>query len=72
MPSLVERICGICAPSHALASAKACDAILGVQIPETAKKLKELLNYALFIQSHALSFFYLSSSAFQNISILIY
>ena len=33
MPSLVERICGICPISHSLASAKACDAILGVRIP---------------------------------------
>ncbi|MDY0039783.1 MAG: Ni/Fe hydrogenase subunit alpha, partial [Desulforhabdus sp.] len=61
MPSLVERICGICPVSHSLASVKACDAILGVQVPETAVKLRRLLNCGEFIQSHALSFFYLSS-----------
>jgi NAD-reducing hydrogenase large subunit len=61
MPSLVERICGICPVSHSLASAKACDELLGVRIPETAKKLRRLLNYGQYIQSHALSFFHLSS-----------
>ncbi|MGA7877819.1 MAG: Ni/Fe hydrogenase subunit alpha, partial [Desulfoferrobacter sp.] len=61
MPSLVERICGICPISHSLASVKACDEILGVQVPETAVKLRRLLNCGEFIQSHALSFFYLSS-----------
>jgi NAD-reducing hydrogenase large subunit len=61
MPSLVERICGICPVSHSLASAKACDEILGVRIPEPAKKLRRLLNCGEFIQSHALSFFHLSS-----------
>ena len=61
MPSLVERICGICPVSHSLASARACDAILGVRIPETAKKLRRLLNCGEFIQSHALSFFHLSA-----------
>lgn len=61
MPSLVERICGICPVSHSLASAKACDEILGVRVPETAKKLRRLLNYGQYIQSHALSFFHLSS-----------
>ncbi len=61
MPSLVERICGICPISHSLASAKACDAILGVRVPETAVKLRRLLNCGEFIESHALSFFYLSS-----------
>ncbi|HSO19954.1 MAG TPA: Ni/Fe hydrogenase subunit alpha [Desulfosarcina sp.] len=61
MPSLVERICGICPISHSLASAKACDAILGVRVPETAVKLRRLLNCGEFISSHALSFFHLSS-----------
>jgi NAD-reducing hydrogenase large subunit len=61
MPSLVERICGICPISHSLASAKACDAILGVRIPETASKLRRLLHCASYIQSHALSFFHLSA-----------
>lgn len=61
MPSLTARICGICPVSHLLASAKACDELLAVQIPPTAVKLRKLLNYAQMVQSHALSFFYLSS-----------
>jgi NAD-reducing hydrogenase large subunit len=60
MPSLTERICGICPISHSLASAKACDAILGVRVPAVGTKLRRLLNCGEFIQSHALSFFYLS------------
>jgi NAD-reducing hydrogenase large subunit len=61
MPSLMARICGICPVSHLLASAKACDAIMAVRIPETAVKLRRLLNLAQVVQSHALSFFYLSA-----------
>ena len=61
MPSITERICGICPVSHSLASGKACDAVLGVHPPETATMLRRLLNCGEFIQSHALSFFYLSS-----------
>lgn len=61
MPSLVERICGICPVSHSLASAKACDAILGVRIPAVAVKLRRILNCGEFIESHALSFFHLSA-----------
>jgi NAD-reducing hydrogenase large subunit len=34
MPSLMARICGICPVSHLIASAKACDAIMAVRIPE--------------------------------------
>ena len=64
MPGITSRICGICPISHLLASAKACDAILAVRIPPAARKLRELLHCAQFVQSHALSFFYLSSPDF--------
>src|ERR1019366_5506359 len=61
MPGITSRVCGICPISHLLASSKACDAIMAVRIPPTAKKLRELVHCAQIIQSHALSFFYLSS-----------
>jgi NAD-reducing hydrogenase large subunit len=61
MPSITARICGICPISHLLASVKACDAIMAVQIPEPARLLRELLHCAQFVQSHALSFFHLSA-----------
>jgi NAD-reducing hydrogenase large subunit len=61
MPSLMARICGICPVSHLIASAKACEAIMAVEIPTTAAKLRRALNLAQSIQSHALSFFYLAS-----------
>ncbi len=61
MPGITARICGICPVSHLLASCKACDDIMAVRIPATAHKLRELLHCAQFVQSHALSFFYLSS-----------
>jgi len=61
MPIITQRICGICPVSHQLASAKACDVILGLEIPKTARLLRELLHMGQFIQSHALHFFYLAS-----------
>jgi len=61
MPSITARICGICPVSHLMASAKACDALLAVEIPPTAAKLRRIMNLAQLVQSHALSFFYLSS-----------
>jgi len=61
MPYLMERICGICPVSHLLASAKACDALMALKVPPAAGKLRRILDLAQLIQSHALSFFYLSS-----------
>jgi len=61
MPALTGRTCGICPVSHLIASAKACDALLAVEIPPTAAKLRRIMNLAQIVQSHALSFFHLSS-----------
>ncbi len=61
MPSLMARICGICPVSHLIASARACEEIMSVRIPHTAAQLRSMLNLAQMVQSHALSFFHLSS-----------
>ncbi len=61
MPGLMSRVCGICPVSHVLASSKAGDMLLGVEIPAAAEKQRRLVNYAQVLQSHALSFFHLSS-----------
>ena len=64
MPQITQRACGICPVSHHLASAKAGDAILGVELPPTAKLLRELIHMAQYVQSHALHFFHLASPDF--------
>jgi NAD-reducing hydrogenase large subunit len=61
MPAITSRACGICPVSHLLASAKACDAIVGVSPPKTAIKLRRLMHMGQMIQSHALNFYHLSS-----------
>lgn len=64
MPVITTRICGICPVSHHLASVKACDDVLGVDIPPAAKKLRELMHMGQTIHSHALHFFYLAAPDF--------
>lgn len=60
MPLITERICGICPVSHHLASAKTCDAILGVEPPRPARLLRELMHMGQTIQSHSMHFFELA------------
>ncbi len=64
MAGITSRICGICPTSHLITSAKAGDDILAIEIPETAEKLRRLITLAQWMQSHALSFFHLSSPDF--------
>ena len=64
MPSITSRACGICPVSHLLASAKACDQIVAVDIPRSAVLLRRLMHMGQMIQSHALNFFHLSAPDF--------
>ncbi|MCP9926296.1 Ni/Fe hydrogenase subunit alpha [Cyanobium sp. CH-040] len=64
MAGITARICGICPVSHLLAAAKTGDKLLAVQPPPAARKLRRMLNLAQLCQSHALSFFHLSSPDF--------
>ena len=61
MAGITSRVCGICPVSHLIASVKAGDAIMAVEIPPAAEKLRRLMNLAQIVQSHALSFFHMSS-----------
>ncbi|WP_448562317.1 Ni/Fe hydrogenase subunit alpha [Trichothermofontia sp.] len=64
MAGITARICGICPVSHVMASAKTGDKIQAVKIPPAGEKLRRLMNLGQIIQSHALSFFHLSSPDF--------
>jgi NAD-reducing hydrogenase large subunit len=62
VPVLVQRLCGICPVSHHLAAAKALDVIVGADnLTPTAEKMRRLMHYGQFFQSHALHFFHLVS-----------
>ena len=61
-PVAVQRLCGICPVSHHLAAAKAMDYVVGAEkLTPTAEKIRRLMHYGQFFQSHALHFFHLVS-----------
>ncbi|MBI2440478.1 MAG: Ni/Fe hydrogenase subunit alpha [Lentisphaerae bacterium] len=64
LPRIVTSICGVCPWSHHLASAKANDAVFGVQIPPTGRKLRELCNAIAYMEEHILHFFFLAGADF--------
>jgi F420-non-reducing hydrogenase large subunit len=64
MPRITSRICGVCSEAHHLASAKACDDIFRVEIPPTARMLRELLYSAFFAGDHITHFYILAGPDF--------
>ena len=67
-PVLVQRLCGICPVSHHIAAAKALDVIVGAGMGDgltaVGEKMRRLMHYGQFFQSHVLHFFHLSSPDF--------
>jgi coenzyme F420-reducing hydrogenase alpha subunit len=51
---ITSRICGICAVGHTLASVKATEDALGIEISEQSWKLREVLKHAENADSHVL------------------
>ncbi len=64
MPRITSRICGVCPEAHMMASAKAGDAVYGVELTETAKKIRQLQYSAFFLGDHTTHFYALSGPDF--------
>lgn len=56
---ITSRICGICSVGHTLASVKATEAALGMQITPQTKKLRTILKHAENFDSHVLHIYFL-------------
>lgn len=57
VPQLTPRICGVCPVPHHLASLKAIEQGLGITVPDTARKLRELMLAAAHLNDHVLHMF---------------
>ena len=59
--TIVSRICGICSITHSLASTKAIENAMGIEVSEQADKVRILMHYSEQLQSHVLHVGYLVS-----------
>jgi coenzyme F420-reducing hydrogenase alpha subunit len=64
IPHMVSRICGLCSCSHQVASIIAVEEALGVQPTKSLQALREILVLGEWINSHALSYFFLTMPDF--------
>ncbi|HMQ50985.1 MAG TPA: nickel-dependent hydrogenase large subunit [Anaerolineae bacterium] len=56
---ITQRICGVCTMVHALASVRAVEDALGIEVPPNARLLRNLIAGAQFIQDHVIHFYHL-------------
>ena len=59
MPTLTQKICGVCPTAHHIASVKALDDLFDVTPTPAAKTIRELMHTAFIYEDHLLHFFYL-------------
>ncbi|NLW50208.1 MAG: Ni/Fe hydrogenase subunit alpha [Candidatus Brocadiaceae bacterium] len=57
--TIVSRVCGICSISHSLASVKATEAAMDIEVSPQTQKLRLLIHYSEQLQSHILHVGYL-------------
>ncbi|MFO1312076.1 MAG: nickel-dependent hydrogenase large subunit [Burkholderiales bacterium] len=57
--AFVERICGVCTGVHALASVRAVEDAIGIQIPKNANLIRNLMHATLYAQDHLVHFYHL-------------
>jgi len=57
--AFVQRICGVCTGVHALASVRAVENAIGVQIPENANTIRNIMHLTLYSQDHLVHFYHL-------------
>ncbi|RVT83236.1 nickel-dependent hydrogenase large subunit [Rhodobacteraceae bacterium CCMM004] len=64
--AFTERICGVCTGVHALASVRAVEDALGIQIPENANSIRNIMELNLQIHDHIVHFYHLHALDWVN------
>lgn len=63
---IVQRICGVCPVSHAHASSIAAEKAYGIEIPNSARIIRNLMEGGQFLHSHILWFYTLAALDYVN------
>ena len=57
--AFTQRICGVCTGTHALTSVRAVEDALGIQIPENANTIRNIMQLTLQVHDHIVHFYHL-------------
>ena len=57
--AFTERICGVCTGTHALTSVRAVEDALGIEIPENANSIRNIMQLTLQVHDHLVHFYHL-------------
>ncbi|ENQ3080666.1 nickel-dependent hydrogenase large subunit [Bacillus cereus] len=55
----IQRICGVCTSTHALASLRSVEDALEIKIPRNAHLIRDIMNMVIFFHDHVVHFYHL-------------
>ena len=64
--AFVQRICGVCTGTHALTSVRTVEDALGIDIPENANSIRNIMQLSLQVQDHLVHFYHLHALDWVN------
>lgn len=64
--AFVQRICGVCTGTHALTSVRSVEDALGINIPENANSIRNIMQLSLQIHDHLVHFYHLHALDWVN------
>lgn len=64
--AFTQRICGVCTGTHALTSVRAVEDALGIDIPENANSIRNIMQLTLQVHDHLVHFYHLHALDWVN------
>jgi hydrogenase large subunit len=64
--AFAQRICGVCTLVHGLASVRAVEDALNIEVPENAELIRDLMAASQLLQDHVIHFYHLQALDWVN------
>jgi len=66
-----QRICGVCTTVHALASVRAVEDALGIEVPENASLIRNIIAASQYVQDHVIHFYHLHALDWVDVTLAL-
>jgi hydrogenase large subunit len=66
-----QRICGVCTTVHALTSVRAVEDALGVEVPENASLIRNIIGASQYVQDHVIHFYHLHALDWVDVTLAL-
>ena len=66
-----QRICGVCTTVHALTSVRAVEDALGIEVPENATLIRNIIAASQYVQDHVIHFYHLHALDWVDVTLAL-